>query len=57
MNLEINSFKSSFLYGEHGTHKVCIFLPFHGNLPSLVSSIIHLFNGAAASDFDFLSSL
>ena len=51
MNLETASFKSSLLHGEHGTQKVCIFLPFHVNLPFLVSSIIHLLNGGGRPDF------
>ena len=50
-NLEIVTFKSSLLQGEHGTRNVRIFLRFHVNLPFLVSYLAHLVSGRVCSNF------
>ena len=50
-NLEIVTFKSSLLRGEHGTRNVRIFLRFHVNLPFLVSYLVHLVSGRVCSNF------
>ena len=50
-NLEIVTFKSSMLRGEHETWNVRIFLRFHVNLPFLVSYLVHLVSGRVCSNF------